>query len=159
MRIHPKMKRVQGTQRKTGAWWPILRVDVSFPEATLRGVPALVDSGADHTLVSPEVLEKTGVGYDDLSPPELAPTRRPLAASSVGLSGEARTHWCPQGSIEWDGAVVCSGFLVPEEWAFGHETAVVLGYEDFFSKVVLQFHWGDDPPVFYLVLASEIRKR
>lgn len=137
------MPRIPATHVGTGPdgaeiFRPIIIVAIEIGGRSIR-VPALVDSGADNTLVPEEFVAPLGVDF------------RRLAAGpgGVGPGGDLDTRLC-QGVMRWEKekAVLMTSFMVAEPGK-GPET-VLLGRADFFRLYVPRFHWHKNPPVFDL---------
>ena len=137
------MPRIPETHAGTGPdgaeiFRPIIIVAIEIGGLVIR-VPALVDSGADNTLVPEEFVAPLGVDF------------RRLAAGpgGVGPGGGLETRLCP-GVMRWEKEkiVLMTSFMVAEPGK-GPET-VLLGRADFFRLYVPRFHWHKNPPVFDL---------
>ena len=137
------MPRIPGTHVGTGPDGaeiirPIIIVAIEIGGRGIR-VPALVDSGADNTLVPEPFVAPLGVDF------------RRLAAGpgGVGPGGGLETRLC-QGVMrrEKEKVVLMTSFMVAEPGK-GPET-VLLGRADFFRLYVPRFHWHKNPPVFDL---------
>jgi hypothetical protein len=135
--------RIPGTHVGTGPdgaeiFRPIIIVAIEIGGRGIR-VPALVDSGADNTLVPESFVAPLGVDF------------RKLAAGPGGLgpAGGLDTRMC-HGLIRWEKEkiVLMTDFLVAEPGK-GPDT-ILLGRADFFRLYVPRFHWHKNPPVFDL---------
>jgi hypothetical protein len=135
--------RIPGTHVGTGPdgaeiFRPIIIVAIEIGGLVIR-VPALVDSGADNTLVPESFVAPLGVDFSKLAP----------GPGGLGPGGGLDTRMC-HGLIRWEKekVVLMTGFLVAEPGK-GPDT-VLLGRADFFRLYVPRFHWHKNPPVFDL---------
>jgi len=117
---------------------PIIIVAIEIGAQWIR-VPALVDSGADNTLVPSAFVAPLGVDFATL----------PAGPGGLGPGGGLDVRPCT-GVIRWERekVVLMTSFLVAEPDK-GPDT-VLLGRADFFRRYVPRFHWDRDPPVFDL---------
>lgn len=115
---------------------PIIIVTIEIGGRAVQG-PALVDSGADNTLVPFEAVAPLGIDFMKL----------PAGAGGSGPGGKLDTRPC-KGIMRWERAVLMTDFVVAEPGK-GPET-VLLGRADFFKLYVPRFHWHKDLPVFDL---------
>jgi hypothetical protein len=117
---------------------PIIVVSIDVAASGVR-VPALVDSGADNTLVPFELIRPLGIDFATLPP----------GPGGSGPGGSLDVRPC-KGIMRWDAgnAILMTEFLVAEPGK-GPDT-VLLGRADFFKLYVPRFHWHRDPPVFDL---------
>jgi hypothetical protein len=117
---------------------PLLTVTLELGGRSLD-VLALVDSGADSTMLPYDSIEACGLPYHDVPGPVL---------TGVGAGGEFEFKNC-EGRVTYGGAVVCKTFGVP---APRHDVPGLpfglLGRRDFFSKHIVRFAWHRDPPEF-----------
>jgi hypothetical protein len=117
---------------------PIIIVAIEIGSMRIR-VPALVDSGADNTLVPFEFVEPLGIVFDDL----------PAGHGGSGPGGPLDTRPCNARMIwEKEKALLMETFIVAEPKK--GPDAVLLGRADFFKAYIPRFHWHKDPPVFDL---------
>jgi len=135
--------RIPGTHVGTGPdgaeiFRPIIIVAIEIGGRGIR-VPALVDSGADNTLVPEPFVAPLGVDFRKLT----------AGPGGLGPGGGLETRLC-QGVIRWEKEkiVLMTSFMVAEPGK-GPET-VLLGRADFFRLYVPRFHWHKNPPVFDL---------
>jgi hypothetical protein len=110
-------------------------------EIGTRGVrvPALIDSGADNTLVPAAFVALLGVDFQDLPP----------GPGGSGAGGTLDARLC-QGTIRWEQekVLLMTQFMVAEPNK--GPASVLLGRADFFKLYVPRFHWHKNPPVFDL---------
>jgi len=141
--------RFEGTRGGTlpdgrAVYYPILLVRVEHA-GSFVDVQAVVDSGADFTMVPAEIAEVVGLPFEG------------LAEGGKGLSaGGAMEHRPAPGRILFDKKIVADGFLVAEP---GKLPVVLLGRDDFFRLYTVRFAWHRDPPTFDLDPATEPRAR
>ncbi len=137
------MPRIPATHVGTGPdgaeiYRPIIIVSIEIGARGVR-VPALVDSGADNTLVPYEYIAALGVEFKDL----------PAGHGGVGPGGALETRQC-KGILRWDKekVILMEKFTVAEPGK--GPDGILLGRADFFRLYVPRFHWHKDPPVFDL---------
>ncbi len=118
----------------TRIYRPIILVDIEVGPLGIR-VPALLDSGADNTLVPAAFITPLGVDFASL----------PMGPGGVGPGGRVDVRPC-SGAMKWDGATIMTAFMVAEPGK-GADT-VLLGRADFFARFVVRFNWHRDPPTF-----------
>ena len=124
------MPRVTGTELTPGLFRPVLTITVAIGAAVLDG-PAIVDSGADRTIIPAEIVELAGIVFTDL----------PLTSEQgIGAGGGFETRTC-KGKVKWRSWLICSEFLVADHLPFA-----LLGREDFFKRFNVRFGWHRDPP-------------
>jgi hypothetical protein len=135
--------RIPGTHVGTGPdgaeiFRPIIIVAIEIGGRGIR-VPALVDSGADNTLVPESFVAPLGVDFSKLA----------AGPGGLGPGGGLATRMC-HGLIRWEKEkiVLMTDFLVAEPGK-GPDT-ILLGRADFFRLYVPRFHWHKNPPVFDL---------
>lgn len=114
---------------------PIIFVTIEIGGRAVRG-PALVDSGADNTLVPAEAVAPLGVVFAQL----------PAGIGGSGPSGLLDARPCI-GVMRWDKVLLMSKFTVAEPSKLD---TVLLGRSDFFTMYIPRFHWHKNPPVFDL---------
>ena len=119
---------------------PMIPVTVEISGRT-HEFPAMVDSGADRTIVPGEFLPLLGLTFENLPHSETAPTR------GTGEAGPGFTRLCI-GTIKWGNVVLVRSFQVAPPST--RPPAVCLGREDFFKNYVVRFNWAKDPPEFFL---------
>jgi hypothetical protein len=135
--------RISGTHVGTGPdgaeiYRPIIVVSIEIGGLLIR-VPAIVDSGADNTLVPEPFVAPLGVAF----------ARLPVGPRGVGPGGGLDARPC-QGTMRWEKekSLLMTRFLVAEPGK-GPES-VLLGRADFFRLYTPRFHWHKNPPVFDL---------
>jgi hypothetical protein len=115
---------------------PVIFITIEIGGQGIGG-PAIVDSGADNTLVPAEALLPFGIQFDKLA----------IGAGGQGAGGDLEARPC-QGTIRWGRVELMRSFMVAEPGkGFG---AVLLGRADFFKLYVPRFHWYLNPPTFDL---------
>lgn len=117
-------------------YYPIIVVTIVVG-AMAAQVPAIVDSGADDTLVPAAAVIPLGVDFSKLG----------AAPEGTGAGGNFQVRWC-EGTILWGKIELMTRFKVAEP-GMGL-SAVLLGRGDFFKLFIPRFHWHKDPPVFDL---------
>lgn len=127
------MPRVEGIQVMPGVFAPLLIVSIEFSSVVLEG-PALIDSGADCTVIPGEILEATAHTFDSLPP---------HPGTSVGAGGKFETRICQGGTVKWRKWTICDEFQVA---APGTLPWALLGRQDFFRLFVVRFQWHRNPP-------------
>ena len=115
----------------TPVWAPVLVVDLYCDRGSVSG-PAVVDSGADHTVVPFEAIAPTGYKWTDL----------PKGKSGIGAGGPYEIRELA-GRVQYREWVVCEGLHVAEP---GRLPVILLGREDFFARFVVKFTWHKQPP-------------
>jgi hypothetical protein len=115
---------------------PLVFITIEIDGKAIGG-PAIVDSGADNTLVPVEALVALGVEWDKL----------PIGAGGRGAGGGLKTRPC-QGIIRWGSVELMRSFMVAEPGK-GFDQ-VLLGRADFFRLYIPRFHWYLNPPTFDL---------
>jgi hypothetical protein len=135
------MARLEATAGPHGRFLPETNVDVVVGKQKRLTVNALVDSGADRTIVPKTVGEALGIDYDKL-PLAKGPDGKPMTGQGAG--GQFEIREC-RGKVRWRNWNFADRFWVgPEEsvpW-------VLLGRDDFFTKFNVRFEWSHNPPVF-----------
>jgi len=119
---------------------PVIIVTIEIGGMAARG-PAMIDSGADDTLVPAEAIIPLGVDYASL----------PIAPGGSGAGGGFEIRHST-GLMKWDKVELMRGFKVAEP---GKIDTVLLGRADFFKLYIPRFHWYKDPPVFDLDPATK----
>jgi hypothetical protein len=122
----------------TDIYSPLVVVRIETGNGFVEG-PALVDSGADNSVVPAELLVPLGIDFAKLP--------QGTTGTSTGAGGGVETKRC-------DGRIIY-GHTVTSEPTFavaepGKLNVVLLGRGDFFRLFVARFHWDKDPPVFDL---------
>lgn len=124
------MPRIEGTRLPNGRYYPLITITIELGNVNAQGL-ALVDSGADVTLVPPELLLPTGLDLKSL----------PAAGPGMGAGGDDR--WMCTGKLSWRGYEICDEFLICE---MGKLPFALLGRDDFLRRFVARFSWHKDPP-------------
>lgn len=130
------MPRIQGTLVAPGFYRPLLPVSLHVQGRTPIIAGALIDSGADWTIVPFTLIKNTGIRFEELPL---------LSKRGEGAGGSFEIREC-LGEVKWRQWVVCTKFLVGEPGKF--ESTPLLGREDFFKRFVVRFLWHKDPPSF-----------
>ena len=130
------MPRLEGTDDGSGIYRPMIDVFIELPTVGKRSPPilAVIDSGADQTIVPFDYLKAAGVEWDKLSDPK----------QGTGAGGGFETRMI-RGTITWKNYFICDQFQVAQP---GMKTPLLLGREDFFKKFVVRFNWHQTPPTF-----------
>lgn len=115
---------------------PIIIVTIEIGGLAVQG-PALVDSGADNTLVPFDAVAALGVDFAKL----------PDGYDGSGAGGVLKTKPC-KGIIRWGKVELMTEFTLAEPGKGPDQ--VLLGRADFFKIYVPRFHWHKVPPVFDL---------
>lgn len=121
----------------TAVYRPLLTVTVSAKKPVLY--QATVDSGADNTVISYELVHAVGARWN----------RMTSEREEWGAGGPFKTRWCSEGSIYYEGVLISQGFRVAEANP-NIDPFFLLGRRDFFPKFVPSFHWDEEPPWFDL---------
>jgi hypothetical protein len=123
-------------------WSPRLTVTVAVGKKSF-GYQAIVDSGADNSLISAELVESVGAKWEKMTDP----------LEQIGAGGPFETRLCG-GQIYYAGVLICNGLRVAEPGKMpAGINFLLLGRGDFFSKFVASFHWDESPPWFEVDLA------
>lgn len=132
------MARIEGTRVADGRYLPLIVVSVivRLPdgESTNTDALALVDSGADRSAIPAELLEGSGITFDDLPVSD-------QKGHGLGGSVEVRTV---QGQLLYEDVPFVDGaieVIAPEALP-----GPVLGRADFMSVFRVAFDWRKDPP-------------
>jgi hypothetical protein len=112
-------------------WTPSIVVDLEYRGKTVRSM-AIVDSGADVSLVPAELLETLGISFKDL--------REVLRGEGYRGSFEARQS---DARLSWRGVTISESTMVVEPHTI---PCVLLGRGDFFKRFVVTFDWSAKPP-------------
>lgn len=134
------MPRIEGT--KVGVdglgrtiYSPIVIVSLLFGQLGLD-VQAIVDSGADTTVIPAEVAAALGIEW----------TKLPTGTKGLGVGGASEMRLVAM-TVKY------------KEWKFSgpvtiaepkHLPVVLLGRTDFFQSFVVRFHWFKTPPEFHI---------
>ena len=142
------MTRIPATVGSGGAFYPFVGVDVRLPAGLApRVFTALVDSGADRTVVPRFVIDALGVDHRTL--PILADERgTPLKGE--GADGRFEIRIC-RGSVRWQGVTICEEFWVT------NAPVVLLGRADFFRRFDVFFDWSATLPYMDIEPAGSAR--
>jgi hypothetical protein len=132
------LARYDAARLPDGSYYPFLEVDVVLRRQSQR-ITAIVDSGADRTVVPRIVVEALGVDFASLEQPQ-HPDGTPI--SGFGASGDFELKVC-LGKVRWKTSTVCKEFWVAD---MGTKAIVLLGRDDFFRKYDVSFNWAVDPP-------------
>lgn len=131
------MPRIEGT--KSGitpagvtVYSPVIVVEVVLPGVGRAQVPAVIDSGADVTLIPFEVFVGAGLDWAKL----------PKGSEGLGAGGtfERRPLVAEVRYREW---LICDHVDVAQPGALPF---ALLGREDFFKRFVVRFAWNKEPP-------------
>lgn len=121
--------------------YPLLKVDVVIGKGRRsQRVTAMVDSGADRTVVPRLVAEALGVDYNSLKKP-VGPDGEVLKGQ--GADGEFEIRVC-RGKVRWRMTKICDEFWVADCGM------VLLGRDDFFALFDVMFNWSAANP--YMVI-------
>ncbi|MGI8871353.1 MAG: hypothetical protein ACR2KI_01965 [Candidatus Limnocylindria bacterium] len=136
----------RGVQISTLFPMPFVGVEVTLGDQTLP-CAALIDSGADRTLVPFEVAVAFGIDATSL----------PVVSYHAGEIGLAEQR-VAAGSVTYRGVAVC-----PEQVLISAEGSlpfpwVILGREDFFRLFAVAFRWDATPPAFTVRPAARGRQ-
>jgi predicted aspartyl protease len=126
------MPRIEGIDVGAGRYRPMVEITIELPNGNEGRGFAIVDSGADETIIPGDIIQALGVKFSDL----------PAAGSGTGAGGAFKQGLC-KGVIRFRGQEVCTEFTVAEPGKLG---AALLGRSDFFSKFVVRFQWHRNPP-------------
>lgn len=130
------MPRIEGTKvgilsDGTEIWGPVVLVTIRT-DGGIVTTSAIIDSGADSTVVPCEVLAGLGVDFEKL----------PAGESGKGAGGafERRPMKATLKFRDW---TICEEIAVAEP---GRLPVVLLGRLDFFQRFVVRFMWHKVPP-------------
>lgn len=112
---------------------PFVTIRIKTSEGEAQGL-ALVDSGADRTIVPAELMEALGVPWASLSA---------SSVTGLGAGGKFETRSC-QGEVFFREWKFCDELLVAPA---GSLPAPLLGRSDFFKHFLVKFTWHRDPPI------------
>ena len=143
------MPRIEGTKVGVDAlgrevWSPILIVTMAIG-ATAIQCPAIVDSGADVTVIPAEAVAAIGIDYRTL----------PVGNVSSGAGGGFETRPL-QLALSWQSWKLTGEMRIAEPTRL---PVVLLGRCDFFQEFVVRFHWHKGPPEFHLDPVVATRRR
>lgn len=140
------MPRIEGTKVTEDLWVPLLTVRVELRHlaggSASADFTALVDSGADMSLLPAELIEACGVGWDQLDV---------VKTPSRGVGGSLETRAC-NGSLSYKRWAFADGPLMVAEP--GRVQMPLLGRGDFFAAFNVRFAWHRSPPTFDVDPAS-----
>ena len=149
------MARIAGTEIRPGVFDPLVTIllpGLQRPDGsvvTWRGL-AIVDSGADFSIIPAEIFLAAGVDWDKLPAP---------IETSHGAGGPLRYRW-HDGNLIWEGHVIATRYAVGE---LGRVPLPLLGRDDFFRRFNVRFRWFKTPPEIEIdpgvVASSRTRRR
>ena len=141
------MARIAAEEVRPGLWAPLLTIEWSLvaaaPGTLYPQLRAIVDSGADTSILPGEILPVVGLAWEELEG-EIATSR--------GIGGEARYKRCA-GSIKWGGYVIGKTIAIAEPSTVPFP---LLGRDDFFRRFVVHFRWAKNPPEMDIVPAMPV---
>lgn len=143
------MPRIEGTKVGLDGLGRMVHSPIIFVHLLYGGlgleVQAVVDSGADTTVIPAEIAAVVGVEWAKL----------PSGTKGLGVGGacEMRLVDMTIKYKDWK----YSGLVAIAEPK--HLPVVLLGRTDFFRSFVARFHWFKDPPEFHLDPAAAAAKR
>jgi hypothetical protein len=129
------MPRFEATEYLPGVWAPIIIIGLEMNGFKVN-VLAIVDSGADQTMIPYEVAKACKVPYLQLP-----------GSPAFGAGGEFEMRTCP-ATVRWLGRIVCKSVDIAPEGA--QMSYALLGRADFFAKHVIRFNWHKNPPEFHI---------
>lgn len=136
------MVRVEGVEVAPGEFAPLLRISTEIDGNELPDSFAIVDSGADETILPAELLPPT-VNYESL----------PVAdREGEGAGGPFEIRDC-EGSIRWRRWKIASTFQIAEPEKL---LIPLLGRQDFFARFRVTFDWTSSRPSMVL---DPVRRR
>jgi hypothetical protein len=110
-------------------------MEVRFPHGSLYNALALLDSGADHTILPAEGLAAApGMDWPSIASP---------IEKGTGAGGGFATKLV-KGEVWWQTWKVCEEFRVAEPGSLPWWG--LLGRDDFFRVFVVRFMWHRNPP-------------
>lgn len=143
------MPRIEGTKVGIDGLGRMVHSPIVFVHLLYGGlgleVQAIVDSGADTTIVPAEVAAAVGVEWAKLAP----------GTKGLGVGGTCEMRLVDMAIKYKDWKY--SGMVTIAEPK--HLPVVLLGRTDFFRYFVARFHWFKDPPEFHLDPAATAAKR
>ena len=145
------MPRIEGTKVGTDAngreiWRPIIVVSIVLPNGLRGQGPAIIDSGADMTVVPFEAVLGAGLEWDKLPKGELG--------LGAGGSFERRPL---DAEIYYRTWKICDKVEIAEP---GRLDTILLGRHEFFRTFVVRFAWHKIPPeVFIDPIVATPKKR
>jgi hypothetical protein len=126
--------RFYGTKRADGVYTPLVEVEFRFP-GDPRTPLALVDSGADRTMLPAEFLPAS-VPYESLT----------VLGTGRGVGGEFEIRRCDH-EVWFQKWKVCGVFIVIEPGKMPDPT-VLLGRLDFMKRFTVSFDWHEERGTF-----------
>lgn len=126
----PKIDALKGPGDR---FYPMLRVELEYKSRTVEGL-ALVDSGADFTVLSAEVCTALGIRFERLPK---------MPRESRGAGGQFEVRVLQGARLRYRGVTFCERVLVA---APGSIPWPLLGRDDFMAKFPVKFHWHKNPP-------------
>lgn len=146
------MPRIEGTKSGVDAagqpiYSPVLIVQVTLPGFGHASVPAVIDSGADVTIVPFEVFVGAGLEW----------TKLPAGSQGLGAGGVFERRPL-QAEIRYRDWLICDSVEVAQPGALPF---ALLGRQDFFQKFIVRFAWHKSPPEVIIdpVVLTAKRKR
>lgn len=136
------MPRIEGTKAGTDPvtgheiWRPVVLVTIQMPNGLKGQGPAIIDSGADSSVLPFEAVLGAGIAWDDLDKGGL----------SMGAGGTFERRLLG-ASIYYRTWKVCDRVEVAEPGRLG---TILLGRNDFFKAFVVRFAWHKSPPEVYV---------
>lgn len=124
------MSRIPAVEVSPGSFMPLVSVQTVIL-GTPRQFTALVDSGADYTVVPARLLVAYGVDVRSL------PQGRP----SVGANGTPIPTWVYDMDLMYRGRLFAASVGVLPSLP-----GPILGRDDFMRKFTVHMHWSDNPP-------------
>jgi hypothetical protein len=138
--------RVPGTAALVGHS-PLVKVDVVVGNGRRLQATAVLDSGADRTVVPLQIVEALGVEYDMLKMP-IYGNGEPIRGQ--GADGDFEIRTC-RGKVRWRTTTICTEFWV------ANCGFVLLGRDDFFKKFDVVFDWSAPDPYVDIEPAGTMR--
>lgn len=130
------MPRVEGTAVGPNRWTPLITVSLVVVDKTFN-FTALVDSGADCTILPAELVEAVGVPFSSLP-------KSPGSGVGAGGAFEIRVG---RGDLIYDGVKFATQFSVAAPKCLA---SPLLGRSDFMRLFVVRFNWHKTPPEFHI---------
>lgn len=134
------MTRFEGTETAPGLFAPLIEIELVMEadgEPVRIRALALIDSGADMSIVPAEIASAAGVEFDTL----------PLGSTSIGAGGEFEVRKA-LAKLSSDGEVFVDGQLMVTPP--GTLPGPLLGRADFFKTFGVEFEWSKEPPRFHV---------
>ena len=126
---------IRGLQLSPGNFAPMFKVFCVWGTLRTRDLTALIDSGADRTIVPFLIPEALGIRWETLAD----------APDVAGFGGsDAEKFW----DVDLR-ATLWPAFSISDRVAVVRRAVpLVLGRDDFLSRVRVEFHWYRDPPFY-----------